>query len=252
MPEKQLEGDIVPVKEITAMLVGSLYRLYAAHYDGANFDRFQSDLYEKDWVLLFRDSSNDEVVGFSTQMVMNVEVEGRRMKVLFSGDTIIHPDYWGSQALVHAWCRLAGEIKAKSPSLPLYWFLISKGYRTYLYLPCFFHRFYPSRSAATPAFEQTLMHILGRLKYPDLYDSSTGLIRHQTSHDRLKDELDVTLRRLHNPHVAFFCKVNPQYAIGDELVCVAELSAENMRSTAKRHFEIGLHGCTKKLAGSVS
>jgi hypothetical protein len=237
MGNGRLWAEVTLATDLTPQLVEHLYGLYADCYDDTDPVRFRADLQEKHWVILLRDIKTQMVAGFSTQMVMDVEVDRQQVWALFSGDTIIHPHYWGSQELVRAWCRLAGQLKARCGNRPLYWFLISKGYRTYLYLPYFFHEFYPRHDRPTPPFEQRLLQALGTAKYPSEFNLETGLIEHAGPHDRLKRELDATAERRHNPHVAFFLQRNPHYREGTELVCVAEISVENMRSIAGREME---------------
>lgn len=232
----RLRWEVIEARSADGALVRRLHALHAATYEGSEAGRFRADLAEKDWVILLRDGEAGPVVGFSTQMRMDVEVHGRRVRALFSGDTLIEPGYWGEQVLVRAWCRLAGRVKAQEPAVPLYWFLISKGHRTYLYLPTFFHRFHPRHDAETPAFERDLIAALGARKYPREFNPATGLIEPRETHDRLRPELDGTARRLANPHVAFFRARNPRYLEGHELVCVAEIHAGNMRGVARREL----------------
>ena len=100
------------------------------------------------------DARDGTVRGFSTQRVLAATVEGTRVRAIFSGDTVIDRAYWGEQELVRGWSRFAGAVRAEAPETPLFWFLISKGYRTYLYLPLFFARYFPRHDAPTPPFEQ--------------------------------------------------------------------------------------------------
>lgn len=170
-----------------------------------------------------------------TLLKLRVEVLGEPLDVIFSGDTGIDPAFWGGQALVRAWAHFVGELRAHNPSRRLFWFLISKGYRTYLYLPFFFHRFYPRVDASTPPFEQALIETLGRLKYAGHFNPATGVIEFDTSHGHLKPAIaDTPQHRRDHPHVRFFLERNPGYARGNELVCVAELCAENMKGLARR------------------
>ena len=57
---------------------------------------------------------------------------------------------------------------------PLYWYLISKGYRTYRFLPVFFREFYPRHDVATPPVEAAVLYALGRRKFGDSYDGANG------------------------------------------------------------------------------
>lgn len=245
---KSLQSEIAPAKPVLARFGEQLYGLYASSYDGADRARFRADMEEKQWVILLREAGSENIVGFSTQLLLEVEVNRRAVSALFSGDTIIDPRYWGSLELIRAWCRLAGMLKAQCGDRPLYWFLISKGHRTYLFLPSFFDEFYPRHDRPTPPFERQLIHILARAKFPGDFDPETGLIRHSAARDRVKPELDSAPRRLNNPHVDFFVRRNPGYRCGSELACVAEIAPANMRSVAKRELENGMRSTEPRVA----
>ena len=231
----RLVGEIVDRPALPPALLDRLYALQDRGYDGVDPERFRADLAEKQWVILLRDGEGGEVVGFSTQRTMEVSVGGRTVRALFSGDTVIDPAYWGEQTLVRAFCRLIGRLLSESPSPPpLYWFLISKGHRTYLYLPTFFHSFWPCYQRPTPPFEAELIRVLGEGRYPGEFDAERGVIRPRGPHDRLKEALDGSARRGHNPHVAFFLERNPGHRQGDELLCVADLDPQNLRPIVRR------------------
>jgi hypothetical protein len=227
----ELQSEVLGVAAISRAVRDRLLALHSQSYDGVDPERFLSDLSEKQWVILLR--ARGEIVGFSTQKALDVTVLDRPVRALFSGDTIVHPDYWGEQALVRAWCRLAGRLKAATQGRPLYWFLISKGHRTYLYLPTFFREFWPRRGCPTPGFEAELIRVLGRTKYPREFDPMSGRVEPRGQCDRLRAELDVAQKRQRNAHVAFFCEANPRYREGHELVCVTEIAPDNMRRIAR-------------------
>lgn len=233
-----LTSEVVPVFSLTSALRDELFGIFAAAYDGATRRRFDSDLGDKSSVILLR--SEERVVGFSTQKVFEFVHRQRRLRVLFSGDTIIAPAHWGTQELVRAWCRFAGTVKGEEPETPLYWLLISKGHRTYLYLPLFFRRYQPASDTEPDALERELMTMLGSFTFGERYDAATGLIDAHEPHDRLRPSIDSAPDRLHNSHVAFFVARNPQYREGAELLCLAEIAPENMRSFARREVERGM------------
>lgn len=213
-----------------------MLRLYCRYYEACDGERFQRDLAEKDYVILLHDLQGD-LRGFSTLEVLAFEYDGRPQRAVFSGDTIVHHQFWGGQTLPLAWCRLAGRIKAQAPGLPLYWFLISKGHRTYRYLPLFAKRFYPTWRYETPSAIQALMDGLARQKFGDTYDPSTGLIRFPRSHGHLRTPwAEVDSRLSEKPDVRYFLNRNPGHRRGDELVCLTELCSDNLRSHALRAF----------------
>lgn len=235
----RLEPEIVDVASLRPPDVERMFALHARSYDGADPARFRRDLAEKRWVIRLREGSGS-VVGFSTQRTLDATVQGRPVRALFSGDTVIDPAYWGEQALVRAFCRLIARVHAEAAGRACYWFLISKGHRTYQYLPVFFREFWPRHDRPTPAFERELIRALAESRYPGEFDAATGLIRPRGPHDRLKPSLDASGRRAHHPHVAFFLAVNPGHADGHELACVADLSPGNIRPAVRRQVEAAL------------
>ena len=233
MEQRRLVASVVPVAELTAGEVDEMFAVHARLYERVTERAFRHDLEEKQWVLLLRDGR--AIRGFTTILVLDTEVAGEALRVVFSGDTGIDPQFWGGQALVRAWAQFMGEVLARDPGRRLYWFLISKGYRTYLYLPLFFHAFYPRAGVATPAFERQLIVRLGTAKYPGDFDPRTGVIAFAESHGQLVPRLaDTPRHRREHPHVRFFLETNPGYADGHELVCVAEISPDNMKGLARR------------------
>jgi hypothetical protein len=238
----RLRGETVAVAELDDDQVAVFYELYAANYDAADRERFESDLREKDWVVVLEAASSGDIRGFSTQKVFRTsDPAGRPVRVVFSGDTIIDPQYWGEQELVRAWCRFAGQALAQAPDLPLYWLLISKGHRTYLYLPLFFERYFPRFDQNTPPYEARLLAAVARQRFGRYFDEDAGLLRFASSLGHLKPELAVIPPgRRDDPRVGFFLERNPGYAEGEELVCLARIGPSVMRGIAARSVKEGL------------
>jgi len=247
MKGPRLVSEISSVDKLSEYEKDTMYQLMAAHYENVSRAQFDRDLSEKDAVILLRDSHDRQICGFSTQKVMQLVVDGSPVRALFSGDTIIARSHWGEQELGRAWCRLAAEIRAEQPDQPLFWFLISKGYRTYLYLPLFFHEFYPRWDRPTPPREQKILDMLALARYPQHYDLCRGLIVFPESHGNLNRDLaEISEHRLRNPHIRYFLERNPDYAKGHELACLAEISAANMKSYAARAVSQGSSAVTQE------
>jgi hypothetical protein len=235
MTTRRLTSQVLPVQEINADFTAKLYRLFASYYDNVTLTRFEADLFEKDFVVVLRDAENGEPRGFSTQQVLRMQVDGQPVRALFSGDTIIDPEYWGEQELVRGWCRVVGQLLADEDKSPLYWLLISKGFRTYLYLPVFYHEFWPRYDQATPPQMQCVMDAFANRKWPEYYQASSSLLQFPRSLGHLKSEIaDVPSARAGDPHVQFFLERNPTYREGTELVCLAPISLENTKSIGRR------------------
>jgi hypothetical protein len=233
--EQQLLASVVAVADLAERDVDEMFAIHDRLYADVKLAEFLRDLVEKDWILLLRDERTGTIRGFSTILLLETEVHGEPLHAVFSGDTGIDPAFWGGQALVRAWAQFMGELLTRHGERRIFWFLISKGYRTYLYLPLFFHTFYPRVGVVTPPFERDLITTLGTLKYPGDFNPRTGVIEFAGSHGHLRPGLTDTPRhRRAHPHVRFFLEKNPGYARGHELVCVAEISPDNMKGLARR------------------
>lgn len=225
---------------------GEMFALYERYYEGTGYRRFTDDLAGKDRVLLLRDAAGT-LQGFSTLTVYERAFLGEKLRVIFSGDTVVDENHWGQQALAFSWLRLAGEIKAQRAEQPLYWFLISKGHRTYRYLSAFSRTFYPAPQGETPQRVRELMAFLAADRFGDAYDARDGVLRFADSHGSLRNayaQVSEAHRRL--PEVDYFLRSNPGYARGDELVCLCELAAENLQPMARRAFLSGAGASREK------
>jgi hypothetical protein len=231
----KLIGRLAHAADLTPRERDAMFALMDRHYASVSRDTFEADLDEKHWVIQVLDPDTEAVCGFSTQMLLDVDVAGRSVKALFSGDTIVARERWGDNALSHVWGRLALSLIDDFGDGELYWFLISKGYKTYRFLPIFFQDFYPRHDAPTPAWARAVIDALGHARYPDAYDPLAGLIRTSPGKDRLREGVaDVTPERLRDPHVRFFVEQNPDHAKGEELCCLAPLSRDNFTPAAYR------------------
>jgi hypothetical protein len=231
----KLRGLLVPVSAVTAGQRDAMFALMDRHYENVGRATFAADLAEKQWVILLLDPQTEELCGFSTQVLLDVEAGGRPIMALFSGDTIVAQDRWGDQALAHVWGRLALSLIDAFPAAELYWFLISKGYKTYRFLPVFFREFYPRPGVPTPAWAKLVLDALGRHKYPAAYDAATAVVRAGSGKDHLRPGVaELTVERLRDPYIRFFAERNPGHVRGDELCCLAPLTRANFTPAAYR------------------
>jgi len=236
----KLNAHIRKCSELARDEIDAMFELYRSYYDAVSLEVFREDLAGKSHVVEML--ADGQLRGFSTLALMPFELSGTPQLAIFSGDTIIHQDYWGEQALVAAFCRFAGSLKAEAPSRPLFWFLISKGYRTYRYLGLFAKSYFPHHLVSTPDCMQERINYLARTRFDQAYDPEAGLIRFPQSRGHLKSEFASVRNALdNNPAVQFFMQKNPLFHQGEEVACLVELSAENLRSFARRSFTEGLH-----------
>jgi hypothetical protein len=231
----KLDSQTVLVSELCADSIALMQQLMCRHYEGVSERQFLGDLRDKQWAILLCD--NGRLCGFSTQMLFVHSLAGRRVKILFSGDTVIDKSHWGSLALPIAWGRLMLSLLESDPGMELFWLLTSKGYKTYRFLPVFFREFYPCFEAKTPAYERELLQSVAAERFGDCFDAAAGIVRAKPNAQKLREGVaDIDEKRLRDPHVAFFQKMNPGHAQGDELVCLARFHPNNLTPYIRRQL----------------
>lgn len=241
---KKIIGRRIEISELTELLCQEFFDIYQTYFTNVTYPVFKDHIGHKDAVIILSDKDNGKICGFSTLKVITEVIDDKIVHGLFSGDTIIHRDYWGEQELVREFSRYAGEIARKmNKDEKLYWLLISKGYKTYRYLPVFTKEYYPTYKTEWPEWDKKVMTTFYSKLYPDEFNPETGLLTFKENIGSLKRGVgDVDERRLEDPDIAFFAKANPDHMDGVELTCLAELSEENMKSVAKAYFVKGFYG----------
>jgi hypothetical protein len=211
-----------------------MYNLFRSFFDKTSFEIFCRDLSNKNWVVLLWDKKINKIQGFSTLAFYESFVKGSPVGVVFSGDTIIHPDYRNSFEMPRTWIKIVFEVGTRLPE-PLYWLLISSGYKTYRFLQLFFKEYYPSYDLETPADIQEVINILATERFGTDYCPESGIVRFSVGSTPLKSGVaEITDARMKDPHVAFFVDKNPGHINGDELVCLTHIHHDNFTAAAKR------------------
>ena len=229
-----LTGCVRSVTEVTLAERERMYALLKCYFCNVTQPQFEHDLAEKEWVILLSNSASGQIQGFSTLMRLHVVVDDQPIVAFYSGDTIIHRDYWGEAELPRLWGRHVFGLAETIHDARVYWFLISSGYKTYRFLPVFFREFYPTYRYPTPPGIKQTLDSLAHLKFPTEYDSETGIIRLTEAAPLRSGVAEVTKQRLKNPHVAFFVTANPGHTCGDQLACLVELTYTNLTPAGRR------------------
>lgn len=231
----RLIGKVIDVKELTEQQIRQMFDVFSGYFENIDHGRFINDMREKQWAIILSDPGSGEIKGFSTMMLMRETIDGRNIEVLFSGDTIVDKEYWGSTELAHLGGKILLSFMQKINRPELYWMLITKGYRTYHFLPLFFNEFYPRYDKPTPDRVKKIMDVFAGRKYPANYSPEKGIVSFNGQKEYLKKGIgDIHDQKLNNPHIKFFCTKNPLYDIGDELVCLAPVTSENFKPVAYR------------------
>ncbi len=230
---KTLQFQLTALCDLKKEQSERMFVLMSEHYDCMTKERFSQDLLNKQWVGLLMDSQN-QIQGFTT-LVVNPKGCGTPLyNIVFSGDTIIARAYWGTSELVRGVAYTFGRMLAAQSHKKLYWYLMSKGHRTYMYLPLFFRRFYPSYDQKRHIDLFEIVNGCSKILYPDAWYSSRGVVAFKESHGQLKSELaqGAWHKQMH-PHVQFFLEKNPRFDQGEELICMAEIHPDNALAVVK-------------------
>ena len=225
-------AQLIPVDQLSSSQQETMYSLLSTHFEGVKPAVFETDLHEKNWVILIE---QDRVLkGFSTLLIYETEFAGECLSVVYSGDTIIDPTAWSSSALSKAWIASIRQLRQFYSQGKLYWLLISSGYRTYRFLPIFWKNFYPRYDIDTPEDVETLMTFLARDRFGECYNVSTGIVRFPHPQVLQAGLRHIPPERFKDPHIDFFDRRNPGHRQGDELVCLTEICEDNLTSAGRR------------------
>jgi hypothetical protein len=232
--EKKYHAICRDVASLSAGEKAALAQLYLNYYDACDEARFQRDLADKSEVLLLY--QGECLVGFTTFLVYPFAWQRQTLRIVFSGDTVVAREHWGQQTFTYAWAARMGQLYLAAPEIPLYWFLIVKGHRTYRYLPLIGREFFPHWRVMRPDL-QVLADALAQARFGTDYNPASGVIHFAHSHGHLKAEIAWPDERAAKKEaVAFFLQCNPGFWQGDELVCLCPLTPDNMSSFCRRVF----------------
>jgi len=234
-----LDCDIVLAADITLEIEEQLFALMQRCYHNVNREQFTRDLREKDRVIFLRDTQTFDLVGFSTQVLFMQTYRDSTVRIMFSGDTVIAPAWWGSMQLPLAFGRMMLEELDAEPANPLYWLLTTKGHRTYRYLPVFFKQFYPASGRTMPDHIRKIVSDVATSRFGRKFDAQRGLLIADDGDQCLRPEIarvpGARLRR--DPHIRYFLERNPNYERGDELVCLVPFTRNNLRPYIRRELD---------------
>lgn len=214
---------LLRVEEVSENLQKEMFSLFEKYYDHVDYSRFKEHLKEKTHVFLFQEKASKKVIGFSTIYRRKIP-EIASGTFLFSGDTVIHQDYWGNKMLQKSFFWFIIESKLRSPFHPVYWMLMSKGIKTYMMMRKNFHDSYPNYQRPTPAhFQETLVRFYEK-KFPGAFNRDSGLIHFKEKLGAIKATLTPPPEKvLSSEEAKYFHRMNPNFLEGDELACICEI-----------------------------
>ena len=138
------ESNIL-IKKLSRVMdeeIEQMFLLHAQYFSNIKRENFIHDLKGKDWCILIVDGYGS-IKGYSSIQLMETVFEGKPVTFLFSGDTLVARENWHDNLLAGAFGHFMLFLNETFPDKELYWLLISKGFRTYRFLPVYYKEYYP-------------------------------------------------------------------------------------------------------------
>ena len=214
----------LPINRVSPAQIREMYALYSRYYENTSLDIFLNDMARKSGVFLIRRRTDGRIVGFSTVTRMVLTASGRPVRGVFSGDTVIEKEYWGNRALQVSFLLYLLRTRFRYPLSPMFWLLISKGYKTYLLLANNFPRYYPNPDGENGNLAPLVRDYCQQL-FPDAWVEHQQLLDFGDRYQCLREEVaEITpdMRKRH-PRIAYFEQCNPSWRRGTELPCIGQM-----------------------------
>lgn len=219
-----MRTKILDIEAISQPQRNRMFQIMSFYYNHVTREQFDQDLNEKSKVILLFDLKG-QLCGFSTILVTDMQVDQQKVVAIYSGDTVLDRAHWGNGALGMAFSKYIMQVKRKNLFKPVYWFLISKGYKTYLLMANNFRTHYPRYEHETPVREKKIMDAFYSSKFGSLYHPEGNLIVPKGESCALKISVaDIDENLLKHPRIAFFANRNPEWQKGQELACIAKVT----------------------------
>jgi hypothetical protein len=230
----KIVNSLEPVWSCTPQTKQECFELLSRHFDGVTWRQFNADFHEKQYVAVLR--TEGHLVGFSTMVTLPITTaEGTSLHIAFSGDTAVE---FAARKSIGFGTTLSSFFRENISTYgdgKVWYVLISKGWRTYKAMEFMFHSFTPHPSREMSTMERSIIAAFGKKRYPLRFNEATGVLSNLDGDQKLKGgspDLDVPDTKLG----CFFKEKNPNFAGGDELICLARLSYDNFTTRFKRCF----------------
>ena len=221
-----IKADFYPLDKISHEDIRHMHSVFVKYYHNADYQTFVRDLKKKIGAILVRKIDDGTIVGFSTIGIIEKEIDHKKCMGIFSGDTVIEKEFWGLPNLQTAFLRFMIKMRIKHPAINFYWFLISKGYKTYLLMANNWANYYPRYDKKDDSKRQSIVKTFSNYLFADAYDEGTGLLRFGEGYQRLKEDVAEITEEMKEkyPKISFFEEVNPTWREGTELPCIGDIS----------------------------
>lgn len=203
-----------------------MHTLFQEYYHNVSLEVFMKDMNKKEGAILLREKDTGKIKGFTTIVRLPMSYRRKVAVGIFSGDTVLDKEYWGSPALHSGYLKFLLKTKLTRPLTPLFWLLICKGYKTYLLMANNLRNYYPRYDRQKQSELESLVSGYCKSLFPKYYKKEPSiLLDFGSDYQRLKENvapITDTMRRNY-PKIAYFEKMNPTWQRGTELPCIGEI-----------------------------
>lgn len=208
------------LEHITVQDIRDMFKVFCRYYENTSLEQFVADLGRKSGAFIIRRKVDNAIVGFSTMGIYHMEVDGKKIRGIFSGDTILEKEYWGNRAMNAAFVKRLLWEAIKDPFTPQYWFLISKGYKTFLLLTRNFPDYYPHPEHENEHMKHIVQAYCDKL-FPGYLNKDAMVLDFGDGYNCLKNNVTpISKEQREEADIAFFEQRNPDWERGTELPCV--------------------------------
>lgn len=202
-------------------------QLHRKYYDNLKSKAYRDDTYSKDYVIILE--KDNVLVGYTLFSLYEEIFNDNSWIVYYSGNTITDINSRNSFVLASVFFEVVKEMHKMWPQYKKCWFLLSKGFRTYKLLPQFFNRYFPADTKQDKEIG-LLLYQLAQSRFGKKFNKENGIIEMNGAADFINDALrEEHVKYNENKEVDFFCRKNPGFIMGDELVCGCSLSVDNIK-----------------------
>ena len=226
------------ISKISVVDIYQMYSIYSKYYENTKWRIFLSDLSKKSGAFVIRRKEDKRIVGFSTVVNYTLTHQGKSGIGVFSGDTIIEKEYWGTRVLQVAFYKYMLGLKFKNPTKNIYWLLISKGFKTYLLMSNNFEKYYPSVDSKHDELSKVVDNYCEDL-FPEYYDKDARILDFGNRYQALKEgvaDIDEGMLSSH-AKISFFEQRNPEWRRGTELPCVGVVDWPLLLGYVKKYLK---------------
>lgn len=231
---KKIKVIIVPnhIDEATREEMWSIYQSYYNYTKEEFLTKMGKNNYYSFYI------NNGKIVGFTGLRINQILVKGKKVFLMYFGQTVIEKAYRGKSLIPLTGFKLCVKFARQILTSRSFWWADTLTYKAYLVFAKTLDTCYPSRKQETPSDVKAVIDQIGQIYYEDTYMPERGTVRKNTKFVA-DPTAEISQKVLVDPDIAFYTKANPNYAKGDGLITLGEINF--------RHFKILLGRTIKNI-----